>query len=182
MDRIRTFLIFALTLPLIGALAVGCNTGTEEPAAPQTEAAANTADAAEAAAAAADVVPDEIHPSRFPELEGDLEAAVPDTYGSDLPVYPGSVPAQGRGESSEDGDVAALQLLTNDPPEKAFGYYQDELESKGWNFETQEEATAEEERSSISVTKDGCKAIFMFVPSESGAGTDIFSISSCDEA
>lgn len=179
MDRIRSFLILALTLPLVGVLAAGCNTGTEEPDAPQTEAAAAGDAAGDAVADAADAVAEEIHPSRFPELQEGVQAAVPENYPEDLPVYPGAVPAQGRGMTGDNGDMAAVQLLTNDPPYKAFTYYQDELESKGW---TVEKADGQGESPAISVTKDGCKATFMFVPSENGAGTDIFAISACDDA
>lgn len=184
MDRFRMFLPvsqFALTLSLIGALglgSLGCNTGTEEPAAPKADPASQSTGSANTTGGADATPTAKIDPSRFPELAEGVEAAVPSNYPSDLPVYPGSVPAQGRGTSGEDGEMAAVQLLTNDPPAQAFGYYRENLEAKGWAIGRIEEG----ESPVISVTKDGCKAVVMFVPSSSGTGTDIFTISSCDDA
>lgn len=184
MDRTRTFLILALTLPLIGALAAGCNTGTEEPDAPQTDQATQaatdaTGESDEPATSSGSAEQDTIDPSRFPTLADGVEAAVPDNYPKDLPMYPGAVPAQGRGQTGDGGDIAGVQLLTNDSPDETYGYYQDQLESKGWSIERTDDSEAGK---AISVTKDGCKAILMFAPSESGTGTDIFTISSCDDA
>jgi len=187
MDRIRTYLILALTLPLIGAIAVGCNTGTEEPDAPQNEAPADTnsgmdtgADTSGDSSADASRPPDEIDPSRFPELPDGAEAAVPANFPSDLPVYPGSVPAQGRGAKDEGGDIAGVQLLTNDSPDEAYNYYHDQLEASGWGIVTANEE--EDAQKSITVEKDGCKAIFMFISSDSGSGTDIYTVSNCEES
>jgi hypothetical protein len=180
MDSIRNYLILAFTLPLIGALAVGCNTGTEEPDAPKTETAAEAAALNGNADTDTEATrpPDEIDPSRFAELPAGTAAAVPDNYLEDLPLYPGAVASLGRGDSSEAGETAGFQLLTNDSPDQAFGYYRDELESKGWDIRSADE---ESERMTIAVTKDNCKAIFMFVPSETGTGTDIVTISSCED-
>jgi hypothetical protein len=185
MDRIRKTLILALTLPLIGAVAVGCNTGTEEPDAPRNDSAADTnsgtdtgGDTSGNTNASAARPPDEIDPSRFPDLPDGAEAAVPANFPSDLPVYPGSVPAQGRGAKDEGGDIAGVQLLTNDSPDQAYDYYHDQLEGSGWGVMTTNE---EDVQKSISVEKDGCKAIFMFVPSDSGSGTDIYTVSNCEE-
>jgi len=181
MDRIRNYTILALTLPLICAIAVGCNTGTEEPDAPRDESAADTTSGTETSAGGDSARPrDEIDPSRFPEIPEGAEAAVPANFPADLPVYPGSVPAQGRGGSSESGEIAGVQLLTNDSPEKAYNYYYDELEASAWGIESSKDE--EDGQKSIAVTKDGCKAIFMFVASEDGTGTDIFTISSCEES
>ena len=173
MDRFRPFLTLALTLSLMGAIAMGCNTGTEEPAAPQADSAEDAAagddtGGKEAGAMAADATdtPDDIHPSRFPELPAGAEAIIPDNYPSDLPLYPGAVPAQGRGLTNENGDMAAVQLLTNDSPEEAIVYYAEELESKGWNATTTGGTGGN--NTSMAAEKDDCKAIVMFVPSPNG--------------
>jgi hypothetical protein len=182
MDRIRNYTILALTLPLICAIAVGCNTGTEEPDAPRDAAATGTSSGEDTSTdTSADTTrpPDEIDPSRFPEVPEGAEAAVPANFPSDLPVYPGSVPAQGRGRSSDSGEIAGFQLLTNDSPDQAYNYYYDQLEASAWGVEAAKDE--EDGQKSIAVTKDGCKAIFMFVASETGTGTDIFTISSCVE-
>ena len=175
MDRIRNITTLILTLLVVGALAVGCNSGTEEPDAPAPSGGADSA--AAAAAKPADVPPEDIDPSRFPDLAQGVEAAVPDNYPSDLPVYPGAVPAQGRGTSGDEGDMSAVQLLTNDSPGRAYDFYKGELEAGGWAIDKAENTG---ESSAISVIKDGCKATFMFVPSATGTGTDIFTISACD--
>jgi len=181
MDRIRNFTILAFTLPLICAIAVGCNTGTEEPDAPGDRAPSDTTSGADTGGAGDSARPlDEIDPSRLPVIPDGAEAAVPANFPSDLPVYPGSVPAQGRGDSSESGEIAGVQLLTNDSPDQAYNYYYDQLEASTWGIERSNDE--EEGRKSIAVTKDGCKAIFIFVESESGSGTDIFTVSSCDES
>lgn len=182
MDRIRHYLILALALPLICAIAIGCNTGTEEPDAPRDEAATDTASGTDSSAAtSADEArpPDEIDSSRFPEVPEGAEAALPSNFPSDLPVYPGSVPAQGRGVKDDSGDIAGVQLLTNDSPDQAYNYYYDQLEASSWGILTR--ADEEDDQKAITVEKDGCKAIFMFVASESGTGTDIFTVSSCEE-
>jgi len=182
MDRIRHYLILAFALPLICAIAIGCNTGTEEPDAPRDEATSDTTSGTDSSAAtSADEArpPDEIDPSRFPEVPEGAEAALPSNFPSDLPVYPGSVPAQGRGVKDDGGDIAGVQLLTNDTPDQAYNFYYDQLEASGWGILTR--ADEEDGQKSITVEKDGCKAIFMFVGSESGTGTDIFTVSSCEE-
>ena len=183
MDRIRDYLILAFALSLICAVAIGCNTGTEEPAEPLDETPTETTSGEDTSAnTSTDAArpADKIDPSRFPEVPEGAEAAVPANFPSDLPVYPGSVPAQGRGNKDEGGNIAGVQLLTNDRPDQAYNYYHDELEAKGWGITTRSDE--EESQKSISVEKDGCKAIFMFVESESGTGTDIFTISSCEES
>jgi hypothetical protein len=180
MDRLRTFLTLALFIPLIGAVAVGCNTGTEEPDAPTASTDSSETGSEEGASDAGTRPPDKIDPSRFPDLPDGASAALPSNFPSDLPVYPGAVAAQGRGASDEGGEIAGVQLLTNDSPEQAFDYYQAELESKGWGI-VETPARPDSESKTIAVTKDGCKAIFMFVPSESGTGTDIFTISNCED-
>ena len=183
MDRIRNYLILALALPLICAIAVGCNTGTEEPDAPRAETPAETTSGTDAGLSTSTDEegrpPDEIDPSRFPEVPEGAEAALPSNFPADLPVYPGSVPAQGRGVRDEGGDIAGVQLLTNDTPDEAYNYYHDQLEASGWGILTR--ADEEDGQKSITVEKDGCKAIFMFIASESGAGTDIFTVSNCEE-
>lgn len=176
MDRIRTLMILALALPLIGAIAVGCNTGTEEPAVPDSESAANAGTGTDGADEV-DVAVVEIDPARFPELSGEVQALVPDNYPKDIPIYPGAVPAQGRGISHEGSEMSAMQLLTNDSPEQTLEFYAQELETKGWTIEQVEDTP---ERSSISVIKDGCKANFLFAPSPTGTGTDIYTISTCE--
>jgi hypothetical protein len=176
MHRIRTSLTLVLALALISAIGVGCNTGTEEPEAPESESAA-VSDTANDETPTPAVEPQDIDPSRFPELREGVTASVPSNFPKDLPIYPGAVPAQGREASADNAEMSAVQLLTNDSPEEASRYYRAELESKGWTIEKDEDMG---DKSAISVVKDGCKASFMFIPTADGRGTDIFTISTCD--
>lgn len=175
MDRIRKFLILGLTLPLIGAIALGCNTGTEEPDAPETGDRTGATDGG-SASPRPDTPADDIDTSRFDEVPKGAAAAIPENYPADLPIYPGAVPSVGRGTSNDGTEVAGVKMLTNDPLDKTYDYYHDELESGGWTLGPAEDKNGK----SLSVTKGDCKAIFMFVPAESGGGTDIITVSSCD--
>jgi len=174
MDRIRNSMILFLVLPLIGSIAAGCNSGTEEPAPPAppavpgstTGAAAGDVDASASTA---------IDPARFPELADGVSAEVPDNFPTDVPIYPGAAAAQGRGAKRDGVEMAAVQLLTNDPPSQAFQYYERELASNGWSIDKAEDMGT---NATISVTKDDCKVTFLFAPSEDG-GTDIFTVSEC---
>jgi hypothetical protein len=173
MDRMQNLMILFLVLPLIGSIAAGCNTGTEEPSAPDSGSGTTDTDPAAAAAAAS-----EIDPSRFPtDLPDTVKADIPDNFPTDLPIYPGSAPAQGAGGEHEGIDMAALQLLTLDSPGKVYGYYMDELESSGWDLSNSEET---EEKAFISAAKDGRRVSILFAPTSDG-GSDIFIVTESGE-
>ena len=178
MDPIRNLMILFLVLPLIGSLAAGCDSGTQEPAPPTPEAAESDS-SMEAASEGADAsATSEFDPARFPKLLDGVTAEVPENYPADVPIYPGAAPAQGRSVTRDGVEMAAVQLLTNDPPSKTFEYYQRELESSGWSIDKAEDMG---ENASMSVSKRGCKMTFLFAPSEDG-GTDIFTVSECGES
>ena len=176
MDRIRTWNFPLVTLLVIASIAigaVGCNSGSEEPDAPKPD--PIPSGPAPSGSNSAATKPDEIDPSRFPELAEGMVAAVPDNFPTDLPVYPGAVAAQGKSASADGSEMAAVQFLSNDEPEAAYAAYVRDLESKGWKPDPN---AAPRNNNSIEVMKGNCKATVLFAPGEKG-GTDIFTISDC---
>lgn len=168
---------FALALLTVFALA--CDSGTQEPAAPTPaapEATEQAAPADSAAAPAAAAREGEIDSSRFPtELPEGATAAVPDNFPSDVPLYPGAQPAQGKGVEIEGSPQTATQFLTNDALGDVHKFYSSELQSKGW---TLGEDTENEGAATIQATKDKCKAQILITPAE-GGGSDIFIVTEC---
>ncbi|MBY0396599.1 MAG: hypothetical protein K2X91_09055, partial [Thermoleophilia bacterium] len=106
----------AASAALVLAVA-GCDSGTQEPAAPTPaapEAAPEAAPTDESAATppAAAKREGDIDSSRFPtDLPEGITAAVPENFPSDVPIYPGAQPAQGKGIDIEGSPQAAVQLL-----------------------------------------------------------------------
>lgn len=165
---------FALSL-----FALACDSGTQEPAAPAPAAPAateNAAPAGEAAAPKAAAQGGEIDPSRFPtELPEGVSAAIPDTFPSEVPVYPGAQPAQGKGIETEGSPQSATQFLTNDAAGDVHKFYSTELQSKGWTLGTD---TENEGMATIEASKDKCKVQILITPSTNG-GSDIFIVTAC---
>jgi hypothetical protein len=173
MERNRSLLALILVLPLVGAISAGCNSGTEEPAPPPVEKPTDSSTSAQVPSK-----PMEIDPSRFPaELQGEMTAEVPSNLPEGLPVYPGAAPAQGRGFERDGKDMSALQLLTNDSPGEAYDYYQSEFESNGWTIDKSQNMGA---GAAISVNRGNCRAAILIAPAE-GGGSDIYTMSECDE-
>lgn len=186
MNRIQSTKSTLVTLGLVAALmvlAAGCNSGTEEPAAPAPEmptpsetpsASSGTDDAA----APTPFPKTEIDDSRFPkELPPGVAAEIPTNFPSELPVYPNAAPAQGRGGNVDGKEFSAVQLVSNDTPSEARSFYERELASKGWSIDKAEDRGV---ASSIAASRGGCKVSIMITPAE-GGGSDIFNVSECDE-
>ena len=158
-----------------------CDSGTQEPAAPTPdapEAAPESAPAEESAATppAAAAREGDIDSARFPtELPEGVTAAVPDNFPSDVPLYPGAQPAQGKGVEIEGSPQAAVQLLTNDAYPDVHKFYTEQLQGKGW---TLSEDTENEGAAVIQASKDNCKAHILVTPVE-GGGSDIFIATEC---
>lgn len=190
MTRIRSFVpgparSGALLATFVLALAaLACDSGTQEPDAP-TPAASETGAQESAAAPSGDGAgtppaamkrEGEIDSARFPtELPEGVAAAVPGNFPSDVPLYPGSQPAQGKGVDLDGSAQSAVQLLTNDAFPDVHKFYSDQLQSKGWTIgeESENEAAA-----TITATKDKCKAHILVTPAD-GGGSDIFLVTEC---
>ena len=182
MDRSRSIAPILLSLALTALLSVACDSGTQEPAAPTEEAMPSTSSGGdEAADAPSQAEIDEkiaaIPESRYvKDLPEGVEAAIPDNLPKDLPIYPGSAPAQGKGAELEGKPLAAVQLLTVDSPDEVYGYYVDKLAVEGWVIEDRPELSG---KNALAATKGGCKATLLVAPAEEG-GSDIFMVSECE--
>jgi hypothetical protein len=178
-SRSALSLLLALCAGL-ALFALACDSGTQEPDAPAPEAAAEApaADAADSAATppAATKREGEIDPSRFPsELAEGASASVPAAFPSDLPVYPGAQPAQGKGAEIEGSPQSLTHFLTNDAYPEVHRNYAGELTAKGWTIDSENE---NEMAATIEASKDKCKAQILITPVE-GGGSDIFIATEC---
>ena len=172
MDRAQKFASLIAAFVFTGMLTVACDSGTQEPDAPDNPMPTISVEDVEANQALVDAIPE----SRFPtDLADGVSAAIPDSLPKDLPIYPGSAPAQGKGVELDGKPMAAVQLLTVDPPEKVFGYYLDQLNSQGWEIDDDK---TNSEKNAISASKGECEATLLIAPSADG-GSDIFMVSEC---
>lgn len=173
MARSHTFSFLIVSLAVTGLLAVACDSGTQEPDAPTPE---PLKIEESGAPSAVDVGESGFPASRYPaDLPEGVVAAVPDNFPEELPLYPGSAPAQGRGVDVEGVPMSALQLLTMDPPETVYEFYREKFESDGWEIEDRESFRG---KNAISATNGKCKASMLVTPTEDG-GSDIFLITEC---
>jgi hypothetical protein len=179
-DR-RSGAILIATLFTLVLLALGCDSGTQEPEAPTPEVPEAAADA-EAPAESAGEAPapvareGEIDSSRFPaDLPEGVTAAVPDNFPGDMPIYPGAQPAQGKGVEFEGAPQSAVQFVTNDALPDVHRFYSDELGAKGWTLDSDEETNA---AVIIKATKGSCSSNILITPAE-GGGSDIYIVSKC---
>lgn len=185
MDRSRSlkqrFSTMAVAFALFGLVlgAVACDSGTQEPDAP---AASNefgaVAPPAAAPSAAAPRVPRDgsIASERFPtELPEGIVAEVPYNFPSNIPIFPGAQPAQGKGAEIDGSPVSGVQLLSNDTPTAIFNFYEDELKGNGWEIS---ESKSDPMASSITASNGKCKAA-IFVQTSPQGGSDIFIINEC---
>jgi hypothetical protein len=179
--QLRTGPVLLVALFALVLLALACDSGTQEPAAPAaetTEAAPDAAATEESTGSAPAAVAREgdIDSARFPtELPEGVTAAVPDNFPSDVPIYPGAQPAQGKGVEIDGSAQSAVQFLTNDALGDVHKFYTTELGSKGWTLDLDEE---NEGAATIQATKDNCKTNILITPAE-GGGSDLFIVSEC---
>lgn len=162
-------IVVASSFALVIALG-GCDSGTQEPDAPQAEGVEIQLPAPSGQTEARNG--GEIDPSRFPaELPDGAVAAVPENFPETIPVYPGAAPAMGRGANVEGSERSGMQLLSNDSPDDVFAYYQNELAAEGWVLDDPEVAVP----NSITASK-GTATMGLFVSPAEGGGSDIFVI------
>lgn len=168
--------LFAMVL-----LAVACDSGTQEPAAPEAAAPEAASDAGAPADTAGDAPAavareGEIDSSRFPtELPEGATASVPDNFPGDVPIYPGAQAAQGKGVEIDGSPQSAVQFLTNDALGDVHKFYSDDLAAKGWTLDSD---TENEAAATIEATKGNCKVNILITPAE-GGGSDIFVVTAC---
>lgn len=174
----RALIAGLAALALIASM-TACDSGTQEPeapAAPEPERAMPSDSAGGSSGSARPEPPRDgsIAPERFPESLADgITAEIPDNMPTSIPIYPGAQPAQGRGGSREGVELAGVQLLSNDPVEDVFAYYESELKANGWDIV---EAETNDGIAQINATNGSARAGVFITVSPMG-GTDIFVLS-----
>ena len=99
MDRFRKFPSLLTALAMACLFTAACDSGTQEPAAPDTAMPVTQDDASPA-------------PSVPRELAEGSTATIPDEFPNEIPIYPGSMASQGKGTISDGVPMAAVQLET----------------------------------------------------------------------
>ena len=166
MDRSRKFSFLIAALALAGVFTVACDSGTQEPAAPDQPAPLTSSDATDTQS---DLAP---LPTDLPE---GTVAAIPETFADEVPIYPGAVPALGKGAVVDGVSMAGVHLESTDAPNKVYDFYVDKFSHEGWTIENRDGFAG---KNAISATNGKCKALVMAAPAE-GGGTDIFLITEC---
>lgn len=172
-------LLLVLAFGLV-ALAVACDSGTQEPDAPAPAESEYGALPAESGDEAAETTPIEIPgdgsipAERFPtELPKGVTAEIPSNFPSTIPVYPGAQPALGKGVDREDGTgTGGVQFVSNDSPPEIFAFYESKLEENGWKItKSQNDASV----GALSLENETGAAELFMMASPMG-GTDIFMV------
>jgi len=167
MHRSRKFSSLAAVLAMTCVFTVACDSGTQEPAAPADSVPATSDDGTGSL--------DDAAPPSPTELPEGSAAAIPGEFPDEVPIYPGSLPAQGKGLVSDGVPMAAVQLKTTDSPKKVYDFYLDKLMREGWTIEEREGL---EGKNAISATNGKCTATVLAAPSEDG-GSSIFLLTEC---
>jgi hypothetical protein len=165
----------ALSIALLTLVALtGCDSGTQEPDAPES-AATEFGAVPEAPAGASE--PREqpgdgsIAANRFlAEMPEGFEAAIPSNFPRSLPIYPGAAPAIGSGGNVGDSSRAGVQLLSNDAPNDVFNFYEKELGLNGWKIDN---ASSEGGFRSITAS-NGESLMTLFITPSADGGSDVF--------
>ncbi len=172
MDRSRNFSLLIATLFMACVFAVACDSGTQEPAAPEPSTPSSDAmDSGSDSAAAQKPLPRPL----TTDLPEGVTAKIPDVFPNDVPIYPGAVPAMGKGGVSNGVPMAAVTLQTMDSPEQVFDFYSAQLASDGWTIDS---GASSKNSNSLSATNGECTAKMLAAPTGDG-GTDIFLITEC---
>lgn len=176
-------ILCVMAMALMGFLAIGCDSGTQEPDAPAAKPAEyGVADPnakpapAPAKRPSGEARSGDIDSSRFPrDLPEGVDAAVPDNFPSDISIYPGSSPAQGRGVDNDGSPMSAVQLVTNDAAADVYDFYVNDLRNNGWEVS---DGQIFGNNSGIQATKGDCTAQLLISPA-AGGGSDVYVITGC---
>ena len=174
--RTSTSLTAAIAAAMVGLLAlVGCESGTQEPDAPEAEAVEFGAApmAAPEAAASRPAGSGSIDPSRFPEeLPEGAQAAIPENFPSTMPIYPNASPSMGMSGAVNDDERSGMALLSNDSLADVVAFYQSNLDAGGWQIT---DTKVMGPNTAITATSDCGTTVLMLRASEDG-GTDIYQV------
>lgn len=183
-NAFRSLRAIFCALAITGFLAIGCDSGTQEPDAPEAKPAeygvadpqAAPVERAEPVRPSGEARTGELDSSRFPrDLPEGVDAAVPANFPSDIAIYPGSSPAQGRGVDLDGSPLSAVQLITNDAAPDVYDFYVNDLRKQGWEVS---DGQIFGENSGIQATKGECSASLLISPAE-GGGSDVYVITEC---
>ena len=155
MDRFRKLSLLIASLVMAGVFTVACDSGTKEPAAPDA--------------------PSESSAATPTEKSADATASIPEEFPNEVPIYPGSVPAQGRGAVSDGVPMAAVQLQSSDTPEEVYDFYMEKLSREGWTTNTPANL---EGKNIVEAANGECTATVLASPNEDGS-TSIFIFTEC---
>ena len=165
MARSHTFFFLISTLALAGVFTMACDSGTKEPEATPTDATIPLeSDAA-----------DEMQTEPAPATDDTQDIEIPEAFSKEVPIYPGSTTAQGKGAVVDGTPIAAVQLRTDDSPKEVYAYYLEKFARDGWTIEPGKDL---EEKNSVSATNGECKASMLAAPSDDG-GSHVFIITEC---
>ncbi len=157
----RTFFFLIATLALAGVFTVACDSGTQEPEATPTDATIPLeSDAADEMQA---------------EVDDTRDSKIPEAFPNEVPIYPGSTTAQGKGALVDGAPIAAVQLQTSDSPQEVYAYYVEKFARDGWTIDPDKNLKG---KNSVSATNGKCTATMLAAPSE-GGGADVFIITEC---
>jgi hypothetical protein len=165
MHRSRKFSILVATLAMAGVFTVACDSGTQEPSAPDDSMSDTSGEVADSAGEAAPP----------PGLAEGSTATIPEEFPNEVPIYPGALASQGKGAVSDGSPMAAVQLQTTDTPKEVYDFYVEQLSKDGWTIQEQKGL---EGKNAVSATNGKCTATMMAAPSEDG-GSQIFLITEC---
>ena len=166
MDRSRKFSSLIAALALAGFIAVACDSGTQEPDAPDQSTSSTPIQATDSQS------------SKMPrpiDLPEGLTAAIPETFLEEVPIYPGSVPTLGKGVVVDGVEMAGLHLQTSDDARTVYDFYVEKLSREGWTIEERDDFA---NKNAISATNGKCRAMMLAAPDEAG-GTNIFLVTEC---
>lgn len=164
-------------LPLVALAIAGCDSGTQEPAAPEAEGVEYSAPAPPSnTARPSTAAPGDLKAlaaRRLPELPDKATRSIPDNFPSDMPVYPGAEPAIGMGAAIGSGARSGVQLVAGDSPEKVRDYYTSELAAKGWEITD----TGDNAGTGYTITaKNGDSTTIFFISPSAEGGADVLQI------
>ncbi len=170
MDRFRKIAYLIVGLVTAGAVAVACDSGTQEPAAPDN--AGTPLTASDSSTRPPDVIPESRYPKDVPP---GLIAEIPEVFPKEVAIYPGSVPALGKGTEVDGIPMTAVQLLTLDSADDVYNFYLEKFTNEGWTIEEHEGFA---EKHAIAASRGNCKATILAEPTEDG-GANIFLATEC---
>jgi len=172
MNRSRNLSLLIASLAMACVFTIACDSGTQEPEAP-AQAPAQGASAPLESGEGTELQSQSPLPPT--EVREGLSPGMPADFPSDVPIYPGSVPAQGKSAVADGIPLAAVQLRSNDSAEVIYDFYRDKLSRDGWTLDERKNL---EGKNAVTATNGDCKAMMVAGPSEEG-GSQIFLITEC---